>query len=50
MVRLTAEVRARIVGLVGATGMAAFIREAIEEKLAATEAQPPRKPLTPKPD
>lgn len=56
MVRLTTEVRARIVDLVGATGMAAFIREAIEEKLAATEAQPPRKPSSarertkPKPD
>lgn len=44
MVRLTDEVRKRIVGLVGATGMAAFIREAVEEKLAATEAQTPRKP------
>lgn len=56
MVRLTTEVRARIVGLVGATGMAAFIREAIEEKLAATESQPSRKPSSarertkPKPD
>ena len=56
MVRLTTEVRKRIVELVGATGMAAFIREAIEEKLAASEALPPRQPSSarertkPKPD
>lgn len=55
MVRLTTEVRKRIVELVGATGMAAFIREAIEEKLAAAEGAP-RKPSSarertkPKPD
>lgn len=50
MVRLTAHVRERIASLVGATGMAAFIREAVEEKLAAAEAQPPRKPLPSEPD
>jgi hypothetical protein len=55
MVRLTAHVRERIVGLVGATGMAAFIREAIEEKLAAAEGAPrqpssARERTKPKPD
>lgn len=55
-VRLNAGMKDRIVALVGEQRMAAFIREAIEEKLAATEAQPPRKPSSarertkPKPD
>jgi hypothetical protein len=46
-VRLPKVVRDRITDLVGKKGMAAFIREAIEEKLAATEAQAPRKPSSP---
>lgn len=55
-VRLNAGQKDRIIALVGEQRMAAFIREAIEEKLAATEAQPPRKPSSarertkPKPD
>jgi Arc/MetJ-type ribon-helix-helix transcriptional regulator len=55
-VRLPKVVRDRITDLVGKKGMAAFIREAIEEKLAATEARPSRKPSSarernkPKPD
>lgn len=49
-VRLPKVVRDRITDLVGSKGMAAFIREAVEEKLAAAEAQPPRKPLPSKPD
>lgn len=37
MVRLTEDVRARIVTLVGANRMAAFIREAIEAELKRRE-------------
>ena len=37
-VRLSAETRARIVGLVGNYQIAAFIREAIENELARREA------------
>ena len=37
MVRLTEDVRARIVALVGANRMAAFIREAIEAELQRRE-------------
>ena len=36
-VRLTPDVRARIAALVGANRMAAFIRDAIDEKLAREE-------------
>lgn len=51
MVRLTVDVRERIVALVGATGMAAFIREAVEEKLAASDPDPRKAPSArPKPD
>jgi Arc/MetJ-type ribon-helix-helix transcriptional regulator len=38
MVRLSEDVRARIEGLVGPNQMAAFIREAVEEKLRRDEA------------
>lgn len=37
MVRLTAHVRERIVSLVGAMGMAAYIREAVEQRLQRDE-------------
>lgn len=47
MVRLTVSVRERITALVGANGMAAFIREAIEEKLASSE--PPSPSPNPQP-
>lgn len=55
-VRLNAGQKDRIIALVGEQRMAAFIREAIEEKLAAAEAQAPRKQSSvrnrtkPKPD
>ncbi|MDH2311404.1 GIY-YIG nuclease family protein [Methylobacterium brachiatum] len=42
-IRIPKTVRDRIADLVGSKGMASFIREAIEEKLAAAEAQLPRK-------
>ena len=44
-VRLPIEVRQRITALVGTSGMAAFIREAIERELARRE-----KKSKPKPD
>ena len=45
LVGLTPALRARIDSLVGEGGMGAFIREAIEEKLARQEGQPkPKKP------
>lgn len=41
-VRLTEEVRRRIVALVGAERMAAFIREAVERELRRRERQAPK--------
>lgn len=41
-VRISEEAMRRIEALVGARGMAAFIREAIEEKLARDEAGKPK--------
>ena len=43
MVRLTEDVRRRIVALVGENRMAAFIREAVDAELARRE-KPSRKP------
>jgi len=39
-VRLPTEIRARIKALVGTYGVAKFIREAVEEKLARDEKKP----------
>ncbi len=44
MVRLSEEVRQRIRALVGANGMATFIREAIENELARREKKAKLKP------
>jgi len=44
VIRLSAEVRARIEALVGKRGMAAFIREAVEHELVRREKIPQSKP------
>jgi hypothetical protein len=44
VIRLSAEMRARIEVLVGKRGMAAFIREAVERELSRREKVPQSKP------
>ena len=41
-VRLPEEMKARVVALVGTYGLAKFIRQAVEEKLARDERQRPK--------
>ena len=48
MVRLPATLRERIKALAGTYGMAKWIRDAIEEKLARDEASPARQRKAPK--
>lgn len=43
LVRLSEEVRERIRALVGDSGMAGFIREAVERELARREKEKPKK-------